>query len=179
MRDPTLINGQISIRQQLQLVITHIGLIAVEVEIDVVCQVHRTGFIDACAVLNRNTIILGEAIGRLCLKLARIALVAVRRGEDENGLRRVLRGNRPAALVKAFRTAVQLMLTLAWRKLDRLPVQRIAAVGDTVSIAANRSAEERRLLGILFRRRTAQQRFAHAAVFHRNARRQKRGAPIH
>ncbi|MNL82072.1 hypothetical protein D3C87_2093590 [compost metagenome] len=64
---------------------------------------------------------------------------------------------------------MKLVFTLAWQKNILFAVQRETAFGDTVGVAANGCAKIRRLIHIKFRRCTAEQSFAHAAVGHRDA----------
>jgi hypothetical protein len=60
---------------------THVALHAVEVEIDVVGQVHRAGLINGGAILDGDTVIVGQAVVRRGRQIAGEALIAIGRGE--------------------------------------------------------------------------------------------------
>jgi hypothetical protein len=89
-------------------VVAHVALLTVQVEVDVVGQVDRTGLINRRTILDGDTVIVGQTIVRRGVRLpgnpdrhqarsARTALPVV--GAD----------NLPAALIKPFRAAVQLV----------------------------------------------------------------------
>lgn len=62
MWDAHFINRQVLVRHNLQLMLTHIRFVTVEVKINVIRQIHGTGLIDRGAVGYRNTIIVSQAI---------------------------------------------------------------------------------------------------------------------
>ena len=77
VRDAHFINRQVLVGEDLQLVLAHIRFVTVEVEINVIRQIHRAGLIDRGAVGYRNTIIVSQAILHGSAKMAREALIAI------------------------------------------------------------------------------------------------------
>lgn len=70
VRDAHFINRQVLVGEDLQLVLAHIRFVTVEVEINVIRQIHRAGLIDRGAVGYRNTIIVSQAILHGSAKMA-------------------------------------------------------------------------------------------------------------
>lgn len=152
--------------------VAHVALHAIEVEIDVVCQIHRARLVHGGAILNSDPVIVGQAVVRGCRQITRIALIAIAGGERKQRVASVSANNLPAALIKTFRSAVELMASLVGgSQIDELAIQGKAAVGNTVSVTAYGSAKVSGLARIVAGGRAAEQRFSFATVRQARARR--------
>ena len=89
--------------------LTGVAVVRVRVEIGVVGQVNRAGPIDLRLPVNRQAVVIVETIFDLCDKVARIALIAVRRVDAVEYAVLALADNLPATAIEPFRPAVQLM----------------------------------------------------------------------
>lgn len=85
--------------------LAHVGPIAVQIKIDVVGQIHRTGFIDRRPVGDGDSIVIGQTILRRGAQMA-VKAPSPSSEVSANNAAIVLVHNLPAALVKAFRSAV-------------------------------------------------------------------------
>ena len=169
IRNTRLVNRQIRIRQDLQRVVAHVALVTVEVEIGVVGQVDRTRPVDRRTVFNGDTVILRQRKACRGGKISRETLIAIRRIQGEQHFPVVLTNNFPAAFIKPFRSAVQLVLSLAWQQAVLHAVEFKTALCDAVSIAPNGRAQKGGLSDILLGGGAAEQGLAHGAVRHRYA----------
>lgn len=164
-RNTVAFDGQINIGKNLQLMVAHVALHAIEVEIDVVCQIHRARLVHSGAILNSDPVIVGQAVVRGCRQITGIALIAIAGGERKQRVASVSANNLPAALIKTFRSAVELMASLVGgRQIDELAIEGKAAVGNTVSVTAYGSAKVSGLARIVAGGRAAEQRFSFATV---------------
>lgn len=89
--------------------LAHIALLTVEVEIDVIGHIHRAGLVHGGAIGNRDAVIVAQTIVRGGLQGARKALIAIGRCQGEQHFLLVGADNAPAALIKPFRAAVELV----------------------------------------------------------------------
>ena len=80
-RNPIALNGQIRIGKDLQLMATHVALHAIKIEIEVVGQVYRAGLINGGAILDGDTITVGQAVVRRSRQIAGEPLIAIVGGE--------------------------------------------------------------------------------------------------
>ena len=108
-RDTVAFHRQIPLGEDLELMLAHIALLTVEVEIDVIGHIHRAGLVHGGAIGNRDAVIVGQTIVRGGLQGARKALIAIGRGQGEQHFLLVGADNAPAALIKSFRAAVELV----------------------------------------------------------------------
>ena len=77
VRNAAFINRQIFVRQNLQLVIAHVRLLAVKIEIDVISHIHRARFINCGAISNGDTVIVGQTILHRRAEITREALITI------------------------------------------------------------------------------------------------------
>ncbi len=126
-----------------QLVAQDIAL-AGQVEVRVVGQVDRRGLVGDGVESDTQFVIVAQFVYRGGFQVARVALVAVRAQVAEDQAGRLRRGEGfglPQAAMKAIGAAMQVVDAVVQVQLMGFAVQREAAVGDAVAVAANQRAE--------------------------------------
>ncbi len=170
---------QIPFSIQLQFMVTGVAMPGIQIEVGMVGQVYRAGFIRGGVILDGQRVVIFQTVEQGHQQVARIALIAIGRIQLIFHFLLCLADDLPATAAKPFRAAVELMRSLIGGDLPGFAFTAERGMGNTVGIATDGGAEVSRLMQIIRWRGAAEQGFTHAAIFHWHAGREPGGAPAH
>lgn len=141
------------------------GACSGEVKVAVVGQVHYSGLIGGCAVLNLEGVVVCEGVGDVCRECAGVAFVAIGTGVGEvNTLSSFGSFGVPDHLVEAVQPAVKVVGAVVGGECVGLAVECKLTVSNAVAVSTDNSTEVGRGTFISIERVVAQHNIGHLAV---------------